>query len=404
MKIVISHPHGNQNTSEAIKSLEKANLLDSFWTTIAFPFNLKILSKKFYNINYKKIKLRYFKELFRQLCILFKIKKLYYYDENVFSVYSVYKDLDTKVSRYLNNNIGKINAIYTYEDCALNSFKLAKKNKIKTIYDLTSPYWLLRKKIIEEELNLQPDWNLSSTEILTNDKCVNKDQEILLSDKIIVASSFTAKSLELFKEDIKSKIKIIPYGINCSKKNLINKRRENEEFKLIFAGRPTLTQGIQYIIEILQQVDFPWKIEIVGSLPEKPANISEKLNLFFKNPRCEFTGQISNKELIQRMQRCHLFVFPSLYEGFGQVILEALSCSLPVITTYNTGGSDIIDHGKDGFLTPIRDTKKTTEILNNLYHDEEYRQSIAQKAFLKANCFTWTKYQNEINKIVKVKL
>jgi len=73
MKIVISHPHGNQNTSEAIKSLEKANLLDSFWTTIAFPFNLKILSKKFYNINYKKIKLRYFKELFRQLCILFKI-------------------------------------------------------------------------------------------------------------------------------------------------------------------------------------------------------------------------------------------------------------------------------------------------------------------------------------------
>ena len=42
---------------------------------------------------------------------LFKIKKLYYYDENVFSVYSVYKDLDTKVSRYLNNNIGKINAI-----------------------------------------------------------------------------------------------------------------------------------------------------------------------------------------------------------------------------------------------------------------------------------------------------
>ena len=81
--------------------------------------------------------------------------------------------------------------------CALNSFRLAKKNGIRTIYDLTAPYWALTKKSPKEELNLQPQWNLSSTEILniSSKKCENKDEEIILSDRIIVASSFTAKAL-----------------------------------------------------------------------------------------------------------------------------------------------------------------------------------------------------------------
>ena len=75
---------------------------------------------------------------------------------------------------------------------------------------------------------------------------------------------------------------------------------------------------------------------------------------------------------------------------------------MPVITTVNTGGYDIINNGKDGFITPIRDTEKTIEILNNLYQNEELRRSIAENAFLKANSFTWSRYQNEINKIVKI--
>ena len=102
------------------------------------------------------------------------------------------------------------------------------------------------------------------------------------------------------------------------------------------------------------------------------------------------------------MKKNHVFVFPSLFDGFGQVILEALSCSLPIITTINTGASDIIDEGKDGFLTPIRDVNESVEILNKLYQNEQYRQSIAENAFLKAGNFTWSRYQNEIKKIIKI--
>ena len=402
MKVVINHPHGNQNTSKVVSILEKLNILDTFWTTIAFPFKFKIFKKKYYDVKYKRIKLRFVKEFLRHVCIFLKLKKFYLYDSNIFSVNSIYSDLDLSVSKYLALHKKKINIIYSYEDCALNSFKLANQNGIKTIYDLTSPYWRLKKKILEDESRLQPEWRMSSTEILTENKCLNKDEEISLSDQIIVASSFTAKSLELFKKIDKEKIKIIPYGITCSEKKIINKRETNEKLKLFFVGRPILSKGIQYVIQSLNQIDIPWELEIAGSIPESPQQISEKLYLFFKDPRCKFLGQISNENLLKRMKKSHVLLLTSLYEGFGQVLLEALSCSLPVITTYNTGGVDIIDHGKNGFLTPVRDTKKTIEILHNLYHNEEFRRSIAENAFANVNNFTWTKYQNALGKIIRI--
>tara|TARA_B100000902_G_C27290493_1_gene906845 strand:- start:146 stop:625 length:480 start_codon:yes stop_codon:yes gene_type:complete len=153
MKIVISQPHGNQNTSATIKLLEKIRKLDTFWTTIAFPFKLKLFSNKFYDIKFRKIKLRFFKELLRRLCIFLKLKKFYYYENSIFSINSIYRDLDDSVSKYLDIQKNKVNAIYSYEDCALNSFRVAKKHNIKTIYDLTAPYWLLKKKFLRKKLN-----------------------------------------------------------------------------------------------------------------------------------------------------------------------------------------------------------------------------------------------------------
>ena len=83
-------------------------------------------------------------------------------------------------------------------------------------------------------------------------------------------------------------------GLIPREKIINDKKRINEKFKIFFAGRPTLSKGIQYVIEALQKSDFPWEIEIAGSIPENPDKISKKMDLFFKDKRCKFLGQISN--------------------------------------------------------------------------------------------------------------
>lgn len=401
MKILISTPNINLNISKVVGLLKKLNYLDSFWTTFFLPFKIKFIKRSYYKeINLKFVKFVFFKELMRKVCLIFNLKKLYSNDDNIFSVSSINKDLDIKVAKYIRKK-NKINIIYSYEDCSKESFKAAKYKNIKTIYDLTSPYWRLKKKILIEEIRLQPDWNLSSTELLEEKKCKSKDEEISLSDQIIVASSFTAKSLELFEVSKKLNIKVIPYGIDLPKEKKIYKREINEKFKIFFAGRPTLSKGIQYLIQSLNQLDFPWEVEIAGSIPEKAVEISKKLHTFFKDERCKFLGQISNKKVLNKMRTSHVFLFPSLFEGFGQVILESLSNSLPIVTTENTGGLDFIENQQNSFITPIRDEKNTVEILNKLYLDEEYRRYISENSFLTAKKYTWENYQNELQNYLK---
>ena len=395
-KIVIIHPHGNQNTSKVVSMLSRSNMLDTFWTTIAFPKKFAFFSKKIFDVEFNKIKLRFVKELFRRISILFKLKKIYLKDNSIFSVHSIYKDLDLQASKYLISNKSKINAVYSYEDCALSSFQAAKDNNIKTIYDLTSPYWRYKKKIIEDELKLHPDWKLSSTEIMSESKCIDKEKEIVLSDKIIVASTFAKKSLESLTKSAEINIRVIPYGVDCPEEMIQNKRKENKKFKILFVGRPTLSKGIQYLIETLKKLQFPWELSIAGEIPEKPYEISKKMDKFFKDDRCKFLGQISNQQVKQEMTKSHVFLFPSLYDGFGQVLLEAMSCSLPIISTYNTGANDIIENGKNGFLTNIRDVNNTNDILHNLYQNEEFRLNISENSYLTSKKYSWQKYEKKL--------
>lgn len=80
------------------------------------------------------------------------------------------------------------------------------------------------------------------------------------------------------------------------------------------------------------------------------------------------------------MAQAHVFVFPSIVEGFGMVITEALSAGLPVITTPHTAGADILTEGVDGFVVPIRSPDALAERITRLAEDESRRHAMAHAA------------------------
>ena len=103
------------------------------------------------------------------------------------------------------------------------------------------------------------------------------------------------------------------------------------------------------------------------------------------------------------MDKSHVFLFPSLFEGFGQVILESMSRSLPTITTINTCGIDIIKD-KNGYLTNIGDIEYTREILNTLYDNEDLRLSIAENSYFNSKNYTWQLYEKLKEIVYKLNL
>jgi glycosyltransferase involved in cell wall biosynthesis len=100
-------------------------------------------------------------------------------------------------------------------------------------------------------------------------------------------------------------------------------------------------------------------------------------------------SSLPHHEILAEMRRHDVFVFPSLFEGLALVQGEAISQGLPVITTPNSGGTDILRDGIDGFIVPIRDPEAITARLMELYQDRDLLQRMSDSAREQASQLNW---------------
>ena len=112
-------------------------------------------------------------------------------------------------------------------------------------------------------------------------------------------------------------------------------------------------------------------------------------------------ASLPHQQILEEMSRHDVFVFPSLFEGFGLVILEAMSQGLPVITTPHTAGPDVIADGEDGFIVPIRSAEAIAEKLELLARNRSLLLAMSQAAQRKANQYSWESYQRCIVSTIK---
>ncbi len=78
-----------------------------------------------------------------------------------------------------------------------------------------------------------------------------------------------------------------------------------------------------------------------------------------------------------------IFVLPSLEDGWGVVVSEAMACGLPVIVTEHTGAKDIVDEGINGFIIPSRDVAAIKEKIILLYNDKKLREKMSEASLNK---------------------
>jgi hypothetical protein len=204
-KIIISHPMGNMNTRAAAIGLRKKGLLYKFYTCIAcfensllyklasLPF-LKEFRRRLFDSSLEKVTHTFpWRELGRQISIKFKFKHLLKHEKGYFCVDKICRNFDKQVSRDIKND--NINAVYAYEDCALLTFRSAKKQNKYCIYDLPIGHWRSMRQLLSIEQERSPQWAITLGGFNDSDeklKC--KDEELSLADKIYVASTFTKKN------------------------------------------------------------------------------------------------------------------------------------------------------------------------------------------------------------------
>lgn len=213
------------------------------------------------------------------------------------------------------------------------------------------------------------------------------DAECALADRILVGSTFARDSFVSAGVPAE-KLIIIPYGANVQRfQPAADITGTPDEFRLLFVGQISQRKGISDLLRAYEAFRGPGtRLTLIGGFYGDEATLAPYRNLF------EHIPHLPQVDLVSQYQRADVFVFPSLIEGLGLVVIEAMACGLPVITTAN-GPGDIVRDGVDGFVVPIRDPDAIVEKLEYLRANPERRREMGVNARQRALEFSWAAYK-----------
>lgn len=158
--------------------------------------------------------------------------------------------------------------------------------------------------------------------------------------------------------------------------------------KIITAGRLVYQKNHKSLInawKIVNQKHPDWQLEIWGDGALKN-ELSKLINTLGLNNKVLLMGYTN--DIISRMLQASGCVLSSLYEGISLVLIEAMSCGLPVISySCQCGPKDLIEHGKNGFLCEVNDETKLAEYICSIIEDEKLRIKMGQASKKKSEEF-----------------
>lgn len=206
------------------------------------------------------------------------------------------------------------------------------------------------------------------------------------STKIITVSEFS-KSEIVHKMRIKSqKISVIYPGITVKKTNIKNRTYTVSKPYLLHLGGSRLNKNTERVIKAYRFSQFrnDFNLVIVGRSNTVFSDV--EIEQYFKEGVI-FTGPVSEQRLIEFYQNATGLLYPSLYEGFGLPILEAMSLGLPVITSNRTSMPEVA--GEAALYVNPKDVFSIRSAMEKLVKEKAIREPLKRKGLQQSKKFDW---------------
>jgi glycosyltransferase involved in cell wall biosynthesis len=404
MKILISHPTLNANSKAVVAGFFKQKSLYLLHTAVAvYPGQFLFLLSKtnvFRDFKRRQLTLAWqtftksyaFYELGRLLASKLKMNRLTAHEKGIFCVDNIYHKQDAWVAKSLKKaKQNGLQAVYAYEDGALATFETAKNLGITCVYDLPIGYCKTARLLLQEELYKNTSWSATLTGFKDSSvKLARKDQELALADFIFVASSFTKRTLEDYSGKLAA-IQVIPYGFPEVGSSKTYVPLEGRKLKVLFVGGLSQRKGLSYLFEAMKGLESQVSLTVVGN---KAVIDCTALNEALEEHT--WIPSMAHDEILECMRSHDIFVFPSLFEGFGLVITEAMSQGTPVITTDRTAGPDLISHEVDGWLVEAGSSAAIKKVITSVLEKPMLLKELGQAAQNKARTRPWSVYGDEL--------
>ena len=299
--------------------------------------------------------------------------------------YLVHEFFDRRAARHLPL---KPELVVGWSSYSLHTLRRARELGAKTVLERGSSHIVYQDEILREEYRRLGLRSLDLPHPRIIDKELMEYQE---ADFIAIPSQFV-KDTFLSRGVPAAKLLQVPYGVNLD--NFYPVPKTDKLFRVVHCGNLSLRKGVHYLLQAFAELKLPdAELWLIGGITEEMRPFLKK----YASPSIILKGTFPENELYRYLSQGSVFCLASIEEGLAMVQPMAMACGLPLIITTNTGGSDIVREGREGFILPIRDVAALKEKILYFYENPEACRSMGEAARQRVQTgFTWADYGDKM--------
>jgi glycosyltransferase involved in cell wall biosynthesis len=216
------------------------------------------------------------------------------------------------------------------------------------------------------------------------------------ADHVIAVSEATRQDLIELYHTPPDKISVLHHGVGSTFKPITDAARLNavrNKYSLddapfvLSVGTIQPRKNYRRLIQAFAHIDPPVKLVIGGGKGWQVEEVLDEVARLGLTNRIHFPGYIADEDLPALYSAAILFIYPSLYEGFGLPALEAMACGTPVIASNQSSLPEVV--GNAGLLVDPRDVEAIAAAMGQLLEDDNRRREISALGLQQAARFTW---------------
>lgn len=266
---------------------------------------------------------------------------------------------------------------------SLESLREARRRGMRVICERGSAHIREQIRILEDEYA-----SVGLTFREADPRTVERElREYEEADHVAVPSRFVKNSF-LARGYPESKLIHVPYGFDP--RWFTPQPQTDRTFRAVHCGSLSLRKGVHYLLRAFWELKLPdAELWLIG----RPDPEIRPFLARYRSDSIILRGYFPRHELARELARASVFCLASVEEGLAMVILEAMACGLPAIVSENTGGGDVVESGREGWVVPIRDVEALKDRLRWCYeHRDEAAQMGARARQKVLERFTWGHY------------
>lgn len=283
--------------------------------------------------------------------------------------------------------------VVAFEYTALASFKRAKSMGLPTVLHLPSLDSLAFKKIEDRERAAWPELRSPTDayfEAKFSERYERRLSEISLADVIIANSTLTRRSHVAAGAD-PEKVFVARLGGPAPVAEPKSREDFDKPLTVLWSGPFSTRKGAQYLLAAWRRLN-PGKaarLLVYGGMAVPGTALQDIPE------GIEFLGSVPHAAMLKAFEDADVLIFPTLSDGFGMVVSEALSRGVPVITTDQAGAADLIQSGENGLIVPAGDEAALEDALQWCLDNRGQLNQMRWPALEAARQNVWARYRQE---------